>query len=135
MADTFPLAAVGNPAAEFANKSKSVANKVLAVACNQWSAVRYTLTLWTDFRPCIPTTITWYICALLAAVKTNLLVALQAKGAAVPNPIDALSANAKSVTQDAKASVNGAGVPDPVRFAAPCLQIRCTYQIRCTHQS
>ena len=69
MADTFPLAAVGNPAAEFANKSKSVANKVLAVACNQWSAVRYTLTLWTDFRPCIPTTSTWYICALLAAVK------------------------------------------------------------------
>jgi hypothetical protein len=65
MADTFPLAAVGNPAAEFANKSKSVANK--------------------------------------------------AKGAAVPNPIDALSANAKSVTQDAKASVNGAGVPDPLK--------------------
>jgi hypothetical protein len=36
MADTFPLAAVGNPAAEFANKSKSVANKVLVVASNQW---------------------------------------------------------------------------------------------------
>lgn len=36
MADTFPLAAVGNPAAEFANKSKSVANKVLVAASDQW---------------------------------------------------------------------------------------------------
>ena len=67
-------------------------------------------------------------CALPCCCQTDLLAALQAKSAAVPNPIDALSANAKSVTQDAKASVNGAGVPDPVRFVAPCSQLRCTYQ-------
>lgn len=66
--------------------------------------------------------------ALPCCCQTDLLAALQAKSAAVPNPIDALSANAKSVTQDAKATVNGAGVPDPVRFVAPRSQLRCTYR-------
>lgn len=36
MADTFPLAAVGNPAAQFANKAKSVGNKV----CSRLPALR-----------------------------------------------------------------------------------------------
>ena len=85
MADTFPLAAVGNPAAEFANKSKSVANKVLAVACKQWFAVRYTLTLWTDIRPCIPTTITGYVNVhCLAAVKRTCWLPCRPRGRRCP---------------------------------------------------
>lgn len=40
---------------------------------------------------------------------------MQAKAAAVPDPIDTLAAKTKAAAQDAKSIANGAGVPDPVR--------------------
>jgi hypothetical protein len=122
MADTFPLAAVGNPAAEFANKSKSVANKVLAPACDQWPLHSTPLPNVTTSMTLQPHAHHWSHSALLCCcqLQKDLPAALQAKSAAVPDPLDALSAKAKSVTQDAKAAVNGTGVPDPVRVVVLC---------------
>jgi hypothetical protein len=42
-------------------------------------------------------------------------VAVQAKAAAVPDPLDTLQAKTKSAAQEAKSIANGVGAPDPVR--------------------